>query len=176
MPHTTETSSSNGITEWISLIVRTHRQQHQTFHWNVLPTHPTHRQPSLLRTSGKSGSPLTVQDKIGRFFAMGLLSFVKGRGCDIYSNNPSAYTKLSCFLPWIAKQYEMDYEPEVEHDPTCTEGTTATISKNESCLVPQDARFLKEKRTEKCQNIPSSLQEEFAGERDCIFPFYYNGR
>ena len=122
-----------------------------------------------------------VQDKIGRFFAQGLLSFVKGRGCDIYSNNPSAYTKLSCFLPWIAKQYEMDYEPEVEFDPTCTVGTPATISKNESCLVPQDAWFLPsgqktEKRKEKCQNTPSSLQEDFAGERDCIFPFYYNER
>lgn len=134
-------------------------------------------------TSGESGSPLMVQDDDKIFYAKGLLSFVKGRGCDIYSNNPSAYTKLSCFLPWIAEQYDMDYEPEEENDPTCTVGTPNTVSENEKCLEPEESqpRFFdvgqkETKRKEKCQNTPSSLQEKFAGERDCIFPFYYNGR
>merc|ERR1711892_616363 len=87
-----------------------------------------------------------------------------------------AYTKLSCFLPWIAAQYGMDFKPEKDPDPRrCSIGTPRSISMNETCLVPKDTNKSK-KREEKCQNIPSSVQEEFAGERDCIFPFYYNGR
>ena len=123
-----------------------------------------------------------VQDE-EQYYALGLLSFVKGRGCDIYSNNPSAYTKLSCFLPWIAEQYDMDYEPEEENDPTCTVGTPTTVSENEECLEPEESqpRFFdggqqETTRKEKCQNTPSSLQESYTEERDCIFPFYYNGR
>jgi len=124
-------------------------------------------------SSGESGSPLMEKDDLNRFYVRGLLSFVKGRGCDIYSNNPSAYTKLSCFLPWIAAQYGMDFEPEKDRDHSCSKGTPLTISTNDTCLVPQEKN---KKREEKCQNVPSSLQEQFAGEKDCIFPFYYNGR
>ena len=127
-------------------------------------------------TPGESGSPLMTQDRIKRFYIEGILSFVKGRGCDIFSTNPSAYTKLSCFLPWIAQQYGMDYEKEKETDPKCFQGTPGSISKNETCL--QESRLIngKEEKIEKCQNTPSSLQEYLAGEQDCIFPFYYNGR
>jgi hypothetical protein len=107
-----------------------------------------------------------------RFYAEGILSFVKGRGCDVYSNNPSAYTKLSCFLPWIAREYGMDYDPPSEDDPQCTRGTAGSISQKSECL---DHKKLS-KPTEKCQNIPSNLQEFLVGEQDCIFPFYYNGK
>merc|ERR1711892_326769 len=124
-------------------------------------------------SSGESGSPLMEKDELDRFHATGLLSFVKGRGCDIYSNNPSAYTKLSCFLPWIAAQYGMDYEPEEDSDPSsCSQETPGSISTDKNCTVLEGANAGKEK----CQNIPSSLQGQFAGERDCIFPFYYNGK
>jgi len=124
---------------------------------------------------GESGSPLMVQDEYQRFFAEGILSFVKGRGCDVFSNNPSVYTKLSCFLPWVAEQYGLDYDPPGEKDIQCTVGRKETISDNEACLLPR-TRLIDEKPREKCQNIPSNLQEFLAGEQDCIFPFYYNGR
>ena len=61
-------------------------------------------------SGGESGSPLMVKNVFHRFYVEGIASFVKGRGCDLYSNNPTAYTKLSCFLPWIADQFGMKYE------------------------------------------------------------------
>eukprot|EP00092_Neocalanus_flemingeri_P001619 GFUD01001726.1.p1 GENE.GFUD01001726.1~~GFUD01001726.1.p1 ORF type:complete len:404 (+),score=66.49 GFUD01001726.1:142-1212(+) len=138
---------------------------------------------------GESGSPLMVEieemeeskkkmeERKQRFYVEGILSFVKGRGCDIYSNNPSAYTKLSCFLPWIAKQYGMHYDSEQETDPKCFVGTPGSISDDQTCLE-RDSRFDggKNEMKEKCQNTPSNLQEFLVGEQDCIFPFYYNGR
>ena len=40
------------------------------------------------------------------------------------SNNPTVYTKLSCFLPWIAKQYGLKYEnKDLDNDSSCSEGT-----------------------------------------------------
>merc|ERR1712016_549522 len=65
-------------------------------------------------TSGESGSPLMVEDDEGRFSAVGVNSFIKG--CSVFqfinrtrmsrlrqvSENPSVYSRLSCFLPWIA--------------------------------------------------------------------------
>lgn len=126
---------------------------------------------------GESGSPLMVNET-GKFHTKGIFSFVKGRGCDIYSNNPSAYTKLSCFLPWIAKEYGMKYEPEENYDPQCTQETPKTISDDPECLVSESkSRLFGETEVEeKCQNTPSNLQEYLAGEQDCIFPFYYNGQ
>ena len=59
-----------------------------------------------------------------RYKAEGILSFTKG--CDLFSlsstdtnlnfflkqssSNPTAYTKLYCYLPWIAKQYGLKYK------------------------------------------------------------------
>ena len=76
-------------------------------------------------TSGESGSPL-MNEKSGRFEVDGILSFIKGcrmfvfnevepsseqfsswNSLDQRSNNPSVYTKLNCFLPWIAQQYNL---------------------------------------------------------------------
>ena len=67
-----------------------------------------------------SGSPLmdTEKNRPMRYYAAGILSFVKV-GCNVFtfgatdckknnwqltqqSQNPSKYTKPSCFLPWIA--------------------------------------------------------------------------
>ena len=38
------------------------------------------------------------------------------------SNNPAAYTKLICFLPWIAEQYGLEYNDPGETDKACVEG------------------------------------------------------
>ena len=75
-------------------------------------------------TSGESGSILMVRNNENRFEAEGILSFTKG--CDSlyfgatdpntnrnwqlfqYSANPTVYTKLYCFLDWIAKQYGLE--------------------------------------------------------------------
>ena len=74
-------------------------------------------------STGESGSPLMVKEEMGpeRFFIEGILSCVKG--CEQFSFGPSkeAYTKLSCFLPWVAKQYELSYEP--DDDQSCNQGT-----------------------------------------------------
>ena len=61
----------------------------------------------------------------------GLQSFTKG--CSIFtyssfptravliqeSQNPSVYTKLSCYFRWIAEQYNMEYEANDNIDPDC---------------------------------------------------------
>ena len=35
------------------------------------------------------------------------------------SINPTVYTKLSCYLPWVAEQYNMEYEANEKIDPDC---------------------------------------------------------
>ena len=69
-----------------------------------------------------------------RYFIEGILSFVKG--CEQFvfgaqdennfellqnSENPAAYAKLSCYLPWVAEQYGMSYD--APEDESCTTGT-----------------------------------------------------
>ena len=91
-------------------------------------------------TSGESGSPLMVKDEDARVAVEGLLSFIKGCSrfdfrqfgsssfqynytrLDQESGNPIVYTKLSCFLPWVAAQYDMDYTPTGDPDPACLTG------------------------------------------------------
>jgi len=147
---------------------------------------------------GESGSPLMTRlyepkekqadpsieesdeiQKSQRFLVEGILSFVKGRGCDIFSNNPSAYTKLSCYLPWIANQYGMDYDYGEPSDPKCSNGNPGSVSTDPRCLREEsevrESQVQSEER-EKCFNTPSNLQEYLWGEKPCIFPFYYNGR
>ena len=73
-------------------------------------------------TSGESGSILMLKNKANRIEAEGSLSFTKG--CDSItlgevgdgnfrigqkSTSPTVYTKLYCFLPWIADQYNLEY-------------------------------------------------------------------
>jgi len=123
-------------------------------------------------STGDSGSPLMVREA-SRFYVEGILSFVKG--CDVFSfgpvdedqtkwqllqqsENPSTYTKLSCFLPWIAKEYNMEFEYSGDVE--------------EECYSSQGEK----EEDEPCRNIPSNLIETFDGEVECIFPFYYNGK
>merc|ERR1719447_1476442 len=87
-------------------------------------------------STGDSGSPLMVreEDRPMRYFIEGILSFVKG--CEQFvfgdrsggkfnllqnSENPAAYAKLSCHLPWIAEQYGLSYDPAEDED--CDKGT-----------------------------------------------------
>ena len=77
--------------------------------------------------TGDSGSPLMLmEENSDRYYTEGILSFVKGCTFSNYeilpnsnafyvkmsSDDPSAYTKLSCYLPWIADQYGLDYTAE----------------------------------------------------------------
>ena len=106
-----------------------------------------------------------------RYFIEGVLSFVKG--CEQFvfgarneertrfnllqnSENPAAYAKLSCHLPWIAEQYGLSYD--ADDDPSCKEGTGE--------LNPDPKPI--------CRN---TLGTDLTGkEHHCIFPFYYNGK
>jgi len=128
-------------------------------------------------STGDSGSPLMISDDRGRRYIEGVLSFV--RGCDQFdfveielesstgttwvlsqrATNPSAYTKLSCFLPWVAAQYNMVYESAGVVDQACT---TATGDPNDS--------------ENTCTNTLSNVFGLFEEvELECIFPFYFNG-
>jgi len=130
-------------------------------------------------STGDSGSPLMVKEekRPQRFFIEGILSFVKG--CEQFSigpstedgttafqllqnsENPAAYTKLSCFLPWVAEQYGLSYEP--DYDESCNQGTGPATPFNST--HPYDAVCRQNKGT-----------DLFGKEHPCIFPFYYRGK
>ena len=127
-------------------------------------------------SNGDSGSPLMVRnpDSPMRLYVEGLLSFVKG--CDnlnffqtfsfgrnnwglVQSNgNPLAYTKLSCFLPWVAQQYGLSHEGDPD---------------NPSCTMANGER----KPSQPCRTKEVRQDEngQFT-ERRCIIPFYSRGR
>ena len=101
-----------------------------------------------------------------KLHAQGILSFSKG--CDIFtmgasnnertewqltqhSENPAVYVELSCFLPWVARQFGLAYE-----------GPTA-------CSKEQGMMETKQPCTETISNL-------FASQRDCIFPFFFEGQ
>ena len=84
------------------------------------------------------------------------------------SNNPTVYTKLSCFLPWIAKQYNLKFLDSGASDETCKKGTG-----NEFDIYnPEDtnSKYL-------CRNVPTKeVEVEEKMEVECLFPFYYDGQ
>ena len=99
----------------------------------------------------------------------GLLSYMKG--CTLFrvseatsgsaglyqsSQNPNVYTKLSCFLPWIADQYRMSYDSYGSED-ECTNGVGDKTEVKEAG----------ECRTQAAYKVNEAL---------CIFPFYWNGK
>ena len=129
------------------------------------------------------GSAL-MEVKQGRFVADGILSFTKGcriflfgeeppssaqfesvNSLDQRSNNPNVYTKLSCFLPWIAQQYGLDYQQESEEETECSQ-ETGNIDD-----------ITDESEERKCRGNPTfRVSKEEQIERSCIFPFYYDDR
>ena len=131
-------------------------------------------------TSGESGSPLMVKEESRpeRYVATGILSFTKG--CQLFSFgalpnhnalgqvslNPPVYTKLSCFLPWIAEQYGLEFEKPVGTDPACLMGT-GDIN---DIADQDDPRKI-------CRTNPSNpLEELLTPEFPCIFPYYFDGQ
>ena len=117
-------------------------------------------------TSGESGSPLMVEDEEGRFTAIGVNSFIKG--CSAFSfalrlrqfsENPTVYSRLICYLSWIAEQYGMKYTPG-EKDERCGVGTGD----------------IKEVGGGECRTTPTNDADRTDQiEAECIFPYYLNG-
>ena len=80
----------------------------------------------------------------------------KGKKSLLYqaTRTPAVYTKLSCFLPWIAEQYNMNFDEKYEEPyQQCTKGTGNIRDYNsKNCRINS------------------------RGEDHCIFPFYWNGK
>ena len=126
-------------------------------------------------STGDSGSPLMALEvkRPWRLYVEGILSFVKG--CETvtmgaikdnrrelqhtqFSENMATYTKLSCFLPWVAQQYELSYDRDPATDMTCSKGTGGKPTGHEVCKETYSSLF-----------TPTPQLE-------CIFPFYYLGK
>ena len=76
------------------------------------------------------------------------------------SMNPAVYTKLSCYLPWVAAQYDMDYRPAGDPDPACLTGQGD----------------INEVTAEVCRTNYGSWQDRRDGiEAPCLLPFTLNG-
>ena len=129
-------------------------------------------------STGDSGSPLMVREdkRPQRYFIEGILSFVKGCEQLVFgarndagtrfdllqnSENPAAYAKLSCHLPWVADQYGLSYDG--VPDESCSQGTGPTVPFN--ATHEYDAVCRRTRGTD----IRSR-------EDPCIFPFYYRGK
>ena len=114
-------------------------------------------------TSGESGSPIMIKTGT-KYSAEGILSFIKGCSFINRANNPTVYTKLSCYLPWIAEQYNLTYKTALPDDPSCSFGSGS---------LDLDVWW-----RSKCF---SHLNAEYAinftqAERECIFPYYLDGQ
>ena len=77
------------------------------------------------------------------------------------SDNPSVYTKLSCYLPWVAAQYDMDYTPFGNPDPDCLKGQGD----------------ITEVTAEVCRTSPYNDVWDMKDniEAECLLPFSLNG-
>ena len=75
--------------------------------------------------------------------------------------NPAVYAKLSCFLPWVAAQYDMEYSPPGDPDPDCLTGNGD----------------INEVTTEECRTNPlrSNWDTTDQIEARCLFNFTLNG-
>ena len=119
-----------------------------------------------------------------RLYIEGFLSHIKGcnllrltylSGTSILAQktlNPSVYTKLSCHLPWIAEQYDLDFNHHGETDLECVQGAGDLMQLNnkdcrtdlyteDPCIFPY---YWKLKLNEGCTMFED---EEF------IFPVFY---
>ena len=83
------------------------------------------------------------------------------------SLNPSVYTRLHCYLPWIAKQYFMLYTSVLDpvFDPACNNGQGD----------------INEVGTEECRSNPTNQPANYylvrsPEESSCIFPFQLDGQ
>ena len=77
------------------------------------------------------------------------------------SDNPAVYTKLSCFLPWVAAQYDLDYSPPGEPDPDCLTG--------QGDITEVTAKFCRTSPYNDVWDIRDNIEAE------CLLPFTLNG-
>ena len=145
-------------------------------------------------TAGDSGSPLMVKvdDRSQRYYIQGILSYLKGcerftmteiketgttpEGIRVapnekeftflsFTESPLAYTKISCFLPWVAGQFGLSYQ--AADDEACRQGTGQKPPFNSTHEYEST-----------CRETPgldlSAIQE--GSEYPCIFPFYFKER
>ena len=73
-----------------------------------------------------------------------MLSFIKGCGTFMFgleantsevtswrlaqrSDNPSVYTRLSCYLPWVASIYGLQPPPDLQVSPACSQSSGSDI-------------------------------------------------
>ena len=102
-------------------------------------------------------------------YGVGILSSVQNVITNTFyhtADNPLVYTKIRCYLPWIAAQYDLEFDgsASVQDDPECIQG---------SGILDEE----EEEATSECSNTPSSLSEiALELELPCIFPFYVDGR
>ena len=117
---------------------------------------------------------LTEKTRPSRYYSEGILSFVKS--CHYfefrsrldrdawkliqYTDNPSVYTKLSCFLPWVAAQYGLLYDN--DNDTACYQGQGDPLDKD------------KKNCTTNGWDVGSNPERSFKA--PCIFPFYFDGK
>jgi len=113
-----------------------------------------------------------VRNTNGHYYIEGFLSF--HRGCQdftyrtdgsksefsSYSESPLAFTKLSCYLPWVAEQFGLSYEDHTVEDEACVRGTGQRPPYDTVCRA----------------NPPLAPGAIFNRESPCIFPFYYKGK
>ena len=153
-------------------------------------------------TAGDSGSPLMEVKTGERHYAQGVMSFT--RSCfanfgkfsvrdrevlEFTSTSPSVYTKLSCFLPWVAEQYNMTWQTSGDTDPNCaiSRGDINDFNKTFCGTIP-DARYesllegeLNPERqasgtTGTNENDDPQAVDQFYTEAPCIFPYEYDGK
>ena len=54
------------------------------------------------------------------------------------ANNPTIYTKLACYLPWIAEQYDMEYQQPWLQDTDCSFGSGDPSNWKKPCTTVLD--------------------------------------
>ena len=75
------------------------------------------------------------------------------------SENPSVYTRVGCYLPWIAEQFGLSYSGSVDSSCDISSGDPEEVSSSQTCQSTPLASFY-------------TVQQP---EVSCIFPFYLNG-
>merc|ERR550532_3296344 len=131
-------------------------------------------------TAGDSGSPLMVwqDERRERYYIEGILSFLKSCerftmeqtntdtddpifSFDSFTESPIAYTKVSCFLPWIAQQFGLYFPP--ADDEACVSGNGEKPPFNSTHEYDSTCRT-------------TVASDVYGDERECIFPFYWGDK
>ena len=80
-----------------------------------------------------------------------------------YTESPLAYTKLSCYLPWVAEQFGLSYDDQsAADDEACVKGTGQPPFNS---THPYDVVCR--------ETVGTNI---FGREDPCIFPFYYKDK